>query len=933
MTSVTFDDFCENIPDLKENIQNGTIKVIPLKNGKKAPRDNGWSKKEYTLTEIENSNTNLGIMPGYNHQDSSLAIIDIDGYTMNGVNAEEKAYYKEATQKFLFECLKDIPGAMIVRTQSGGFHIYLWNRTVNEHIHETSNHLHFPMDFYIEELRGKSLKHSIEIFTKGGSKQCLLPGCIVYNEATGKENDYIILSEINSLNNIATVDNIHQTVIDTLVKKGFTYNETTTNDKPNNDNSDYSTELKTLTKKEIEEVAEIVSPVIEKIDGQKHTGTLYLGGYFSRNITASSTNKIANHIIRKIGHLFDNTTEFKKTLLKNYNKTDDYKGGLPKFCSIVESVDPTFNTSKFIFQMNKICRLRFVHSILTKKYSNSKKKYLDIDYTNNKISTHIWNKTEVKNEDGTTDTRVFHTDTYDLVNMSPVDVYETYNILDKNASPKLCFSFYRKGMPSKQTIEGDDIQIIEKQLERRPGIVLKPREYKGIVNEIINEYIKLDQIHTIEEIPVPGIFCNPLNGQLARADENKSIPIELPSIDSVSQAIGIWEDLEEVYPGDHSKLAHILRWGLLSPFSYILKTRFVWLPMLFLYGASRTSKTTLAEISLSPYSRITNEISIGGGAFNTDYRIGHALSRQGIGTIINEPSATINNDAFCDLLKRCVESGISREKNENGMHIKIPCYSNMCFTSNSFLPTNDAFVRRADYLEFTKNERLSDDDIELFNKTFKHQNWNNTRFLELKPIGDYMAYYVSQDVEVLGNNHTDVVFGMIESLFQYVGEKPFAWLFSIPELMEIGASDNEVLSEFRRMILKDYRDLTKNSSKLYESAFLNEVEVDDNMNVIPVENNGDFAKLLRAMIGGNNVDYLHFQRSNDSEYVIVNTSVKNALKDFNGSQITCKGLADYMGKEYKTVYYKGNRIKGFRIEFEDFIMFLNGGFGNLGNSE
>ena len=92
-------------------------------------------------------------------------------------------------------------------------------------------------------------------------------------------------------------------------------------------------------------------------------------------------------------------------------------------------------------------------------------------------------------------------------------------------------------------------------------------------------------------------------------------------------------------------------------------------------------------------------------------------------------------------------------------------------------------------------------------------------------------------------------------------------------------------------------------------------------------------KLLRAIIGSNNVDYLHFQRSNETEYVIVNTSVKNALNDFNGSQITCKGLADYMGKEYKTIYYKGNRIKGFRMEFEDFIMFLNGGFGNLGNSE
>ena len=107
MSQVCFDDFCSTIPDLKENIINNAIKVIPLKKGKKAPRDNGWSKKQYSLSELENSNTNLGIMPGYNHTDSSLAIIDIDGYTMNGVNAQEKQYYKEATQKYLFDCLKD----------------------------------------------------------------------------------------------------------------------------------------------------------------------------------------------------------------------------------------------------------------------------------------------------------------------------------------------------------------------------------------------------------------------------------------------------------------------------------------------------------------------------------------------------------------------------------------------------------------------------------------------------------------------------------------------------------------------------------------------------------------------------------------------------------------------------------------------------------
>ena len=35
MTILSFHDFCEKIPDLKENIINGSIKVIPLKKGKK----------------------------------------------------------------------------------------------------------------------------------------------------------------------------------------------------------------------------------------------------------------------------------------------------------------------------------------------------------------------------------------------------------------------------------------------------------------------------------------------------------------------------------------------------------------------------------------------------------------------------------------------------------------------------------------------------------------------------------------------------------------------------------------------------------------------------------------------------------------------------------------------------------------------------------
>lgn len=930
MSTITFNDFCNTITDLKENLNNDNIKIIPLKPEQKLPRDKGWSKKEYSIQDLEKHRGNFGIMPGYNHADGcSLAIIDIDGYTMTGVSESEKQYYKDATKDYLYNCLKDLPDAMIVRTQSGGYHFYLWNETVSDSIHEVSKHLYFPDDFYIPELQGKSLKHSIEIFTKNGSKQCLLPCCSVLNEATGELNEYSIINDVNSLSNIGTVHDICESVVNVLTSNhNFQYHpdeNIVKDDTENNTTVKTINSLKTLTKEEINLIVDNIIPVLRLLDGTKHTASLYLGGFFADNITSSSCNKICNNIINQIGNIFNDTTAFKHTILQNYTTSRKDLGGLPKLCRIINEVDPTFNTDKFRYNMYRTCKKDYTHSILVKEYNKNKKKYIDLNYTENTISTHIWNRVEKKLEDGSIETLQYWTDNYVLLNMLPTDIYETYNILDRNESPDLCLKFYRQGMPSAQVIRGNDVRVIERQLENRPGVVLKPYESKGVINEVITEFIKLDIIHTVEEIPVEGVFCNPLTGGIARADSEGRVDIKLPSVDSLNQAVGIWEDLHRVYPGDESKLAHILRWGLLSPFSYILKTQYQWLPMLFLYGASGTSKTTLAEISLCPYTRITDSISIGGASFNTEYRIGEKLSKQGIGTIINEPSSSITNDVLIDLLKRCVESPISREKDVSGVHTRIPCYSNMCFTSNSFIPTNDAFVRRSDYLEFTKNERLSNDDIGLFNKTFSHQNWNNTRFTGLRPIGDFMVYYVKNNLDVLGFGHQELVFSMIRALFKEINEKPFDWLFSVPELMDVANSDSELVNEFRRMVLRDYNSFTRNSNKIYERANGGAISIDDDLSVIHESASVEFANLLRAVIQANNIDYLHVYRVRDVEYVIVNTSVKNALKDFCGVQVTCKGLADYMGYGYSTIKYKGNSIKGFRLLFSEFINFLNGG--------
>lgn len=894
------------ILDIEDYIKRGRVKILPLRENSKIPIDNGYFDKEYSFDELQSYGGNFGIVAGANHTDCSLAIIDIDGYTLpSSENKTRVAEVKQETKDFIFECLKDIPDAMHVRTQSGGYHIYLWNKTVSDKIHETSNNLCFPADFEIPELVGKSLAHSIEIFTKEGTKQCVLPGSTILDEATGNVNTYEVISDINKLSDIGVVEDINATVKETLIEHGFLYNET--NAEKEFITLEPSDSFKTLSNDEIDTVAQIIIPILKSCNGSKHQASLCIGGYFSKNISKDSAAAICDVIIEEIGYIFNSSRDFKKTVLSNYDRDCKNKQGLPSLIAIIKNHDVNFNEKRFYFDLNMACKNNYNHNIVSDKPSTNRITYLSINYRNNKITTFTWNK-DKKNED------IYYTNTHDILNLSPITIYESYNILDTNASPQLCLTFYRNGMPSAQTIKGDDIESLEKQLARRPGIVLKPREYKGVLNQIINEFIDLDLLTINEEIPIEGIFINPITKTLCRRDDKCNTEIKKPSKESVQEGLEVWSKLKDVYPGDKTKLSHIIRYGLICPFSYIFKTEYQWIRLLYLYGPSRTSKTTLAEIALSPYTSISEEISIGGGSFDTPYRIGKALSRQGTGVIINEPSPNIEKGEPREIIKRSVESKYSREKDEKGEHVKIPAYSNMIFTANSFIPTHDAFVRRSQYLEFTKNDRLSDDDIKTFNDTFHHKNWHNTDFLKLRAIGDFIVWYISENLDVLESEHTEIINSMLDVLLEYADEDKdvWDWLYQDAELMDIESADNEILNQFRRLALHDHNRINGNT-------YLPRLEDEDESSYL----DRVFKETFIDAVKRNSIYYLHYQKINDDDYIIVNTSIKDALNDFCVMQVTCKGLAGYMNKDYTTISYKGKSIKGFRLKWGDFKSFLD----------
>ena len=920
-----YDKLKEQIPDIEEYIKNDKIKLVPIKKGQKKPRGENWNHNKHTLKYFQKYEGNLGILPGYNHTDTSLAIIDIDGYSRNSTDKE----YKAETQEAIYNCLKEIPGAMIVRSQSGGKHIYLWNRTPHKQNHEVSKRLHFPDDFGIPELRGKSLFHSIEIFSNAAKRQCLLPGSVIINEATGKEKQYTRISEIKNLSDVAIVDDVWETVKNKMIEHGYSYHETIDETNEEDSYEIQKHELKNLNHDEIKKVSECLISIWKTCGGGTHDLARDLGGYFSRHITIKSTKKISNYMIEKI-NFRDNGVDFRRNLLYNYNINPETEniGGLPSVLRFLKDSQryTQDQIDKYEFTLQKICNPNFKHDILFKKYSNYRKKYLRIDYNNNSISFYTWEKYYNKK---TETYEIRYTDVYDVLNISPVKIYESFNILEKQASPKLCFTFYSRGMPYQQTIEGTDVENVEKQLSKRPGVVLKPKEYKGLINEIIKEYVRLDLIHIVEDIAVPGVFINPITNTLARADKNGAVEITKPSKEKVKEGLEIWNKLHTVYPGDKTKLSHIIRYGLICPFSYILKIKYEWLPLLFLYGASQTAKTTLAEISLCPYVEINDDVSIGGASANTEYRLGNALSRQGYGEVINEPGQMISRLEMQELIKRAIESGYCREKQENGIHTKIPAYSNMIFTSNSYIPTQDAFIRRSEFVEFTSSERMNDADKRRFNRTFNHVNWNNTDFLRLRSVGDYIIWYASEHLDLLSRERKEIVDTFIKAAYDYCGMIAPEWLFQDTELMDISSSDNEILDDFRGLVLKDYRHLVGNSSIVMKLAETTpEVHIGESLDGIIEEIDVEyerFKNIFRALLKNHYVDYLHYQYVHGVEYVIVNTSVRRAMGKVTVNQITCKGLADYMNCDYKNISYTGETIKGFRMVLDDFLNFLSTG--------
>lgn len=380
----SYKQLLETFPNIEKAILNGTINIIPLDINEKFPSQYRWKEyqtKQYPLSKLKRNKGNYGVIIGYrlNNRDYWLGCLDIDGVKKNPETLEKEWEYTNDTREDLYEILSNLKGVIIVRSQSGGYHVYFMTKT--SYKQEELLNIIFPKDYRVKELQGKPLtpdgvEPSVELFTNNNRQMATAPSKI------GK-NKYKVVSNLKDFNKLKVYDDIVKTVTELFIAKGYTYNETTeyiTSNKPltseeleeietkkdkaimdYNDNDQETTKeydkkhSKRLNKEEIELIAKSLAPYLEEMEGQHSDLYMALSGYLKRNgVKESSTKQLVSKIMELSN---DKTKDHLREVTSTYKRNNTKQTGFNKFKDLLfknKNIDKHELINSLIFLKNKI---------------------------------------------------------------------------------------------------------------------------------------------------------------------------------------------------------------------------------------------------------------------------------------------------------------------------------------------------------------------------------------------------------------------------------------------------------------------------------------------------------------------------------------------------------------------------------------------------
>lgn len=278
------------------------------------------------------------------------------------------------------------------------------------------------------------------------------------------------------------------------------------------------------------------------------------------------------------------------------------------------------------------------------------------------------------------------------------------------------------------------------------GLVYKLRLAEEALPALVNAMQRESKLEIRSEIDAPGFYLE--SGKIVgyRIEHPKPSPSELKT------CAGVLDELISRSKHPHI-LGTLLRWGVVSPFGYILKLLEGerWLPWPYLYGWTETAKTTDGIIILAIWRKQKDKRihDIGFSSADNVPRFGKAISYDTYPVLINE--VNLGDDRLRQLseaMKHAIPSLTARARLSTKSTAEyISALSPCILTSNSAPPADPALLRRLKPLYYPPDNQPSKDEIEDYNKFLA------INIVHVGILGDFIANYVLNNPYVL--MHTD----------------------------------------------------------------------------------------------------------------------------------------------------------------------------------
>lgn len=466
-------------------------------------------------------------------------------------------------------------------------------------------------------------------------------------------------------------------------------------------------------------------------------------------------------------------------------------------------------------------------------------------------------------------------------------------------------------------IGGGGIIEIESQLEDS-GYCPTPRLLKGIVSSVINCYIKENLAIVKNKVEYPGFFFDDNNQKIV----NINYDLKTPSKEELLEAIEVIELLKTFYNGNEDKLATCLKWGWLSPFSYVKKQVGEYIPYLYLEGKGGTGKTAIAKVILYLWDKpIDGKNELSGSNFDTVPRIGSRISRWTLPLIVNEPGGALTGVKTIDMIKSAAESTVARGKYEGRRYKDFPALSNSIFTSQRFLSTDDGFLRRIIHLKFFLSDRKTDEEKQNFKETFNIKFPKKSILNKLKAISYFFANEIQYNPKILEEDWQKIANEILFNMYVDVGLEMPKWLRNFVESSPLEEHDEEEKEDLRIFFIDEINKNTKKVEVWEDDGFKKKGE---SLTSNGIKTNDDFHNRVWYVLNERLIPYMIPVNISGKDYVCLTMGLKKNLHKETDVCADLKSIAELLGWDYTGVRLsKGsNPQKVIKVSFEKFSNFL-----------